>query len=124
MIELYKVMPQIGRVDWIGLRPARRESVKSVADAEIETESGLVGDRFNGKPGSNRMVTLIQAEHLDLIATILKKDKIDPKELRRNIVVSGINLLAMKAPGCDLKFRVGNAILKMTGNCHPCSRME
>jgi MOSC domain-containing protein YiiM len=40
--------------------------------------------------------------------------------LRRNIVVSGINLLALK----DKTFSVGEAQLEMTGLCHPCSKME
>lgn len=40
--------------------------------------------------------------------------------LRRNIVVSGINLLALK----DKQFRIGDALLEFTGPCHPCSKME
>ena len=40
---------------------------------------------------------------------------------RRNIVVSGINLIALK----NMKFQIGNdVILEMTGACHPCSQME
>ena len=35
-------------------------------------------------------------------------------------MVSGINLLALK----DREFKIGSATLKMTGLCHPCSRME
>lgn len=40
--------------------------------------------------------------------------------LRRNIVIKGINLLALK----DKTFWVGEALLEYTGECHPCSRME
>jgi MOSC domain-containing protein YiiM len=40
--------------------------------------------------------------------------------LRRNLVVSGINPLALKGR----RFRIGGAILEHTGECHPCSRME
>jgi MOSC domain-containing protein YiiM len=40
--------------------------------------------------------------------------------LRRNIVVSGINLLALK----DKRFRIGDTLLEFTGPCHPCSKME
>jgi MOSC domain-containing protein YiiM len=35
-------------------------------------------------------------------------------------VVSGLNLLALK----DCDFRIGQAVLRYTGPCHPCSRME
>lgn len=40
--------------------------------------------------------------------------------LRRNIVVSGLNLLALK----NKTFYLGTATLEYTGLCHPCSRME
>ena len=43
-----------------------------------------------------------------------------PALLRRNIVVSGINLSALKYQA----FQVGSAILRGTGSCPPCSRME
>lgn len=124
MLNLYETMPQIGRVQWIGLRPQRREPMLVVDEVEVDVGSGLVGDRFNAKPGSKRMVTLIQAEHLPVIASILAMQSVEPAELRRNIVVSGINLLALKAPDKELTFSVGDAVLRMTGNCHPRSRME
>jgi MOSC domain-containing protein YiiM len=46
--------------------------------------------------------------------------KVDPGALRRNLVVSGINLLALK----NAKLRVGGALLEVVGPCQPCSRME
>ena len=124
MKELFATMPQTGRVEWIGLRPARREPMQAVAQVEIDVEKGLVGDRQAGPAGSHRMVTLIQAEHLEAVAKILRRDSISPELLRRNIVVSGINLLALQAPDKSLEFEIGGAVLKATGNCHPCSRME
>ena len=57
--------------------------------------------------------------HIDAMSSILDA-VIDPGLLRRNVVVSGINLLALK----DRTFRIGDAVLEMTGHCHPCSRME
>ena len=65
-------------------------------------------------------MTLIQSEHLQAVATLLSKDHIDPALTRRNIVVSGINLLALQ----DQRFQIGEAILETTGLCYPCSRME
>ena len=115
---LLETLPQIGRVDWIGLRPARRENMNVVQAADID-QHGLVGDRYTGNSGK-RAVTLIQAEHLPAIAGLLHKETIAPEMLRRNIVVSGINLLALK----NKQFTIGDAVLEMTGLCHPCSRME
>ena len=81
---------------------------------------GLEGDRFKGRIGSARQVTLIQKEHLDVIAACLHRESLSPVFLRRNLVVSGINLLALK----DRAFRVGEALLEFSGLCHPCSKME
>ena len=59
---------------------------------EARVGAGLTGDRFSGKPESKRQVTLIQAEHLESIGRLLHREGVDPALLRRNIVVSGINV--------------------------------
>ena len=119
MQELFDTLPQIGQIEWIGLRPEKRAALKEVQEVEVTEKEGLVGDHYSGRSGK-RQVTLIQKEHLDGVANILKIDSVDPGLTRRNIVVSGINLLALK----DRKFKIGDVELEMTGICHPCSRME
>ncbi len=109
-----------GRVAWIGLRPARREQVQSVQAATADPALGLVGDHYSGRTGGKRQVTLIQSEHLAAIARYLGVDAVAPALLRRNIVVTGINLLALM----ERQVRIGGAVLAVTGACHPCSRME
>jgi MOSC domain-containing protein YiiM len=116
--QLMQNLPQTGRVEWIGVRPQKREPLIAIEQVTV-LENGLENDHYAGRSG-NRSVTLIQKEHIETVATLLHRDKIEPAELRRNIVVSGINLLALK----DREFKVGTAVLKMTGLCHPCSRME
>ena len=108
-----------GRVTWIGVRPARKAPLVSLDVASITREAGLVGDHYSGRPGGKRQVTLIQAEDLAAIAGYLGRD-VTPGDLRRNLVVSGINLRALK----DRRFKVGDAVLEATDDCHPCSRME
>ena len=108
-----------GRLVWIGLRPARREPMRKTDAAELTPESGLVGDRYAGRSGS-RQVSLIAAEHLRDIGAWLGAEPVPPEALRRNLVTEGINLLALK----DRRLRVGDALLEVTGECHPCSRME
>ncbi len=115
---------QSGTVKWIGLRTAHNVPPNVVEEATIDVDKGLVGDRFDGKPGGPRMVTLIQAEHIETIAKFLNVESVDPALLRRNIVVSGINLEAFQARNRDLTFKIGEAILQMTGPCDPCSLME
>jgi len=121
--DLKKLMlhiPQIGVVQWIGVRPIKRGEVMEVQKVAVTVENGLENDHY-GKQDGNRMVTLIQAEHLQVVASIMQIDSINPILLRRNIVISGINLLALK----DLTIQIGDAVvLKITGQCHPCSRME
>lgn len=116
--ELLKTIPQVGAVEFISIRPARRAMPIEV-DEVTANEKGLVGDHFNSSFSDKRAVTLIQFEHLEAVAGILQKD-IDPLLTRRNIVVSGINLLSLK----NMQFQIGEAILEGTGECHPCSRME
>ena len=117
---LWETLPQVGKIEWIGIRPARNEPVVSLDSVLIDFDKGLDGDRFNGRADNPRQVTLIQLEHLAVIASCLAIEKVEPALVRRNIAVSGINLLALK----DKTFRVGNAMLEYTGLCHPCSKME
>lgn len=116
--QLMQNIPQAGTVEWIGIRPGKREAMIE-CDTVYINRTGLEGDRYNGRSGK-RSVTLVQAEHLDVIASVLHRRKIYPRELRRNIVVSGLNLQALKGR----EFQIGNAVLVVTGLCHPCSRME
>lgn len=108
-----------GALHWIGLRPGRRDAVLAKERAELEVGRGITGDRYN-KLGGSRQVTLITAESLSAIAAHLGVPDLDPALLRRNLVVSGINLFALKGR----RFTVGNAVLEASGECHPCSRME
>ena len=75
------MLPQRGRVEWIGVRPAHRAPVELRDRADVP---------------------------------------VDPAQLRRNLVVRGLNLLALR----QARFRVGGALLEGTGSCDPCSRME
>ena len=117
---LLNTLPQVGCVEWIGLRPSKDEAMIAVDEVQINMDKGLEGDRFSGRSGNPRQVTLIQKEHLQVIASCLNLESVSPALLRRNIVVSGINLLALK----DKIFRIGNATLEFSGLCHPCSKME
>jgi len=118
--ELLTVIPQVGSLEWIGLRPGHRAPVQVVNSVRAEEGRGLLGDRYAQSPGTKRQVTLLQAEHLPLIAALTGHAALLPEWLRRNLVISGINLLALK----DRPFRIGSALLEGTGLCHPCSRME
>jgi MOSC domain-containing protein YiiM len=120
MQMLLETLPQQGTVEWIGIRPEKRGAIRVVNEVEAHTGSGLAGDHFNGSYSTKRQVTLIQYEHIVSVASFLHRQHLDPVLLRRNILVKGINLLALK----NKTFLAGSSVLQMTGLCHPCSRME
>ncbi|MCX6218192.1 MOSC domain-containing protein [Spirosoma sp.] len=117
--DLFNVFPRTGRVEWMGIRAQRREPLMVVDSIEVTEKRGILGDHYSGQSG-NRHVTLIQAEHLPVVAALTGRDVLDPALVRRNIVVSGINLLSLK----DQKVQIGSTVLQITGQCHPCSKME
>jgi len=105
-----------GRVDWIGLRPERLAPLCPVERAQL-TFSGLAGDHARA---GKRALTLIQGEHLGVIAALAGVGPIAPERLRRNLVVTGINLTALR----HATLRIGAALVAITAPCTPCSRME
>ena len=108
-------------IEWIGVRPRRREPLVAVTDAEAVADLGLRGDhRMTKTPGSGRQVTFISREFVSQIEQHLAKSDLDPAVLRRNIVVSGINLNALRRQ----QFWFGEALFEATQLCHPCARME
>src|SRR5690606_36624303 len=93
MHALMTRFPREGQLRWNGLRPARDVPMREVPSAEGRTAAGVVGDRYAGGCGKVG-VTLIQAEQLQAIAALAGRDAVAPAILRRNLVVSGIALVA------------------------------
>jgi MOSC domain-containing protein YiiM len=100
--------------------------MKSVAEIKAVAGQGLEGDRYAKKlgtysndPGSGRDVTLIESEAVDA----LERDyhvEMDAAQSRRNIVTRGIALNHL----VGREFQVGEAMLRGTRLCEPCSHME
>lgn len=107
---------QVGRLDWIGVRFERYASITVLDEVELN-DAGLVGD--HGRAGK-RAVTVIQAEHLPVIAALAGQPAVAPEDLRRNLVVSGMNLLAIRKG----LLQIGAVMVEIHGPCPPCSRME
>ena len=120
LARLMANFPRPGKLEWIGIRAARRAPVASVTQVEAIAGVGLAGDHYASKSDGKRQVTLIQAEHLEAVAKILGKAEVRADSVRRNLLVSGINLCALR----DRKFRIGAILLEGSGPCEPCSRME
>ena len=93
---------------------ARRAHAGSRSRRRRRPAGGLVGDRYASGSGK-RGITLIQAEHLPVIAALAGLDAVAPTTLRRNVVVSGIPLVALKGR----RFRIGDVLLEGTDACDP-----
>jgi MOSC domain-containing protein YiiM len=130
--ELTGAFAREGRLEAILLRPARRAPMQSVEQVVAWSGRGLEGDRIAQRAAASsatrkRQVTLIQAEHLPVIAALSGHAGVDAELLRRNLVVSGLNLLAARSLFRDqpLYLCLGAHVrLEITGPCEPCSRIE
>jgi MOSC domain-containing protein YiiM len=110
-----------GQLEWIGLRPERKAPMLSVGKTLAIADWGLQGDRrLQGSKGSARQVSIISREFIHAIEENFGSEAISPELLRRNLLVSGINLNALR----HQYFKIGNAVFQATAQCHPCSRME
>ncbi|MCV3271521.1 MOSC domain-containing protein [Roseobacter sinensis] len=107
---------QPGRLEHILVRLARR------AEVLPQTAAAIIARGIEGDHGASekRAVTLVQAEHLAVIGAMLGHGPVSAQALRRNLVIAGLNLAALKGRQVAL----GGAILEITDICAPCSRME
>lgn len=117
--ELLAQVPQSGEVRWIGVRPASRAPIVEIEAVEARRDAGLTGDHARPTPRNQRQVTLIQWEHLPVVAALIGTP-VAPADLRRNLAIAGINLFSLK----NRRFRIGQAVLETTGWCQPCARLE
>lgn len=130
--QLTLQFPHTGRVQAVLLRPARGAPMLAVDTAQALQDRGLEGDRSAAAlptraGGHKRQVTLLQAEHLPVIAAWLGRDALDARLLRRNLVIAGLNLVAARTLFADqpLVIAIGaQVVLMATGPCDPCSKME
>lgn len=121
--DLLKPPHVVGRIEVIVVRGDPRQPARRIDATEALAGIGLADDRLGVRGESElstRQVTLIQHEHLPVIASLAGVRAVDVVALRRNLIVSGINLVALK----NARVRVGQALLEIVGPCHPCSRME
>lgn len=127
--SLSRRFAQRGRLDAIYLRPQQRQPVMAVPQVLALAERGLDGDRSAEArvSGGKRQVSLIQSEHLPVIAALAGLPTVDAALLRRNLLISGLNLIAARGLFRDqpLRLQIGaEVVFELTGPCEPCSRME
>ncbi len=118
--NLMTQFPHAGRLEWLSRRPRRHGDVNVMDALTLIEGQGIEGDHYSAR-GGKREVTLFQAEHLSVVATFCSLTELSPEQLRRNLLVSGLNLLACR----QQQLMIGSDVLiEITGPCAPCSRME
>jgi MOSC domain-containing protein YiiM len=90
-----------------------RFAMQEHEEVEVIKDKGFKG-RLNGRPGSNRQVSLIDRETLD-------KFGLTPGVVKENITAEGLDFQTL-AIGNTL--RIGSCVLEITGPCDPCARMD
>jgi MOSC domain-containing protein YiiM len=76
-------------------------------------EAGIEGDAHRS-PGSVRSVLLEDRE-------VLEELGLAPGQIKENVTLGGVGVNALE-PGTRL--RIGDAVLELTKECAPCTRME
>jgi hypothetical protein len=110
----------MGTVTAIVLAPAAEAPLRRVERARAIAGRGLQGDRYADgagtfSPGGGRGhdLTLVAAE-------VLEDAGLDPVEARRNLVVRGVELDALRGR----RFRVGAVECLGQRRCEPCAHLE
>ncbi len=106
-----------GKLIAIAMKSAPRQPMKLLDRAGISVESGVAGDFRGQSPG--RQVTIVFVE--DWTRAVASLDPSAPWTIRRaNLLVGGI--VNPRAEGGLLA--IGPVRLEITGETHPCNRME
>lgn len=121
--QLVAAVPQVGRLDDILTRRAKHGEVVRGERAEVPGGLGF-GRRPSGRPSPAGPTLEASAQPHPRRTPpgdrLLGRDTLDAVELRRDLVVAGINLRSQR----DRVFRIGPVVFEGPGPCHPGSRME
>jgi MOSC domain-containing protein YiiM len=106
-------------LEGIHLHGPREEPMRSVTEATLEAERGIVGDRYFGLGVEGTHVTFVAAEGVE---AMVRETGIPlaPIETRRNLLTRGIELDSL----IGRRFRVGEAVCFGVKHCSPCNHLE
>ena len=110
----------MGKIEAINISNISEENTFYINQAYLEKGKGIVNDRYYGNfKEKKEQVTLINIEEINNFNNQLNLS-IDPKDFRRNIIVSGINLNEL----INEKIKINEVILKIHEICQPCKYLQ
>ena len=108
----------MSKVIGIAMREKRRAPMELVEHAKVSFKNG-VGHDSRGAMQNKRQITVMTKESWDIICAELNCD-IPWTTRRANILIEGLDL--RNTTGRQLQ--IGNFLLEITGEMHPCRRMD
>jgi len=110
----------MGKIEAINISNISEANTFYVNQAYLEKGKGIVNDRYyeNFKE-KKEQVTLISLEEINAFNNHVNQN-IEPKDFRRNIIVSGIDLNKL----IDKQIKINQVILKIHEICQPCKYLQ
>ncbi len=101
-----------------------RAPTRDVAEAELAAGKGLVGNRFFDTSRPDSAVTFFAHEVVQALRDELDLALFDPIVLRRNVVIEGVDLNALR--GEEFEIQTGDATVRFrgAGESYPCRWMN
>tara|TARA_B100000965_G_scaffold278864_1_gene236677 strand:+ start:2923 stop:3384 length:462 start_codon:yes stop_codon:yes gene_type:complete len=110
----------MGKIEAINITSKSSDNTIYINQAFLEKNKGIVNDRYyNNYKSKKEQVTLINLEEINNFNETIGKI-IDPKDFRRNIIVSGIKLSEL----INKKILINDVVLKIHEICQPCVYLQ
>jgi len=110
----------MGKIEAINISNISEENTFYINQAYLEKGKGIVNDRYYGNfKEKKEQVTIINIEEINNFNNQLNLS-IEPKDFRRNIIVSEINLNEL----INKKIKINEVILKIHEICQPCKYLQ
>jgi MOSC domain-containing protein YiiM len=92
---------------------------------EVRAGFGIVGDRYAGRPAHrDAAVTVLAAESVEALAAELGAGTLDPLLARRNVVLRGAEVEALRGQEFSLDSGEGEVLLRGGRPANPCAWMD
>ena len=110
----------MGKIEAINISNISEANTFYVNQAYLEKGKGIVNDRYyeNFKE-KKEQVTLISLEEINKFNRQINRN-IEPKDFRRNIIVSGVDLNQL----INKQIKINNITLKIHEICQPCKYLQ